>query len=74
MENQAEYQLRGFLQSERRASRGWTELGQFPPGGLSRGGKTSAPDKSSWTGAWPLLEQGGLMKARAVFRPLELGV
>lgn len=59
VENQAECHLGGFPLSERRVSMGWTELGQFPPGDLSRGSKTSVPDKSSWVGPRSLLEQGG---------------
>lgn len=63
----------GFPQSERRVSRTWARLGQFPPGGLNRGAKTCASDKSSWVGPRSLLEQRRQVKVRVVFSPRELG-
>lgn len=50
---------------------GWTEQGQYPPGGLSRGGTTSAPDKSAWVGSRSLLKQGAgvLVIARGFSAP-----
>lgn len=60
---QAQWKIRlqvsfGGSQSEGRVSVGWTEWGRYPPGGLSRGSTTSAPDKSAWVGSRPLLERG----------------